>query len=223
MSACRPSRLFIALFVVVLARASGQQLPADTRMLVELETPISSRDAVVGQPVELKVLEPVLAKDRTVLVPAGAKLWGKVTHVVRSRAEDKTGEISFKVERGRWNEQDVELNAYPVTMAMPLVLKDETPDDAQLNTGQIYNAPIAITKSAQIAVNKEIRKRAQDPSSRRSGEDEFKLRVASQPVPDDWGMIRAENPEIWTIIGSNARDISLPKRMRFILRHVAGR
>lgn len=215
----RSSRFLVPFLFLALARASSQQFPVDSRVIAELETPISSKDAVAGQAIELKVLEAVVAKDRTVLMPVGAKLFGKVTHVVRSKPEDPTGEISFRVERAQWKDHDMELHAYPVTMAMPLVLKDETPDDPQLNTGQIYNAPIAVTRSAQSAVSKQIAKRAQDPSAGRR-EEERKLTLSSQPLPQNWGMVRAEEKEIFTIIGSNTRDISLPKRMRFVLREV---
>lgn len=206
-------------FLALQVAETPKALPPDLRITAHLEDKLSSKNATVGQVVELRVDEDVMDKKRTVYIPKGAKLTGRVTHVVRSTPGALTGEISFHVERAQWKEGEVALDAYAVTIAMPLLLVDENrvPQDEERSPNTLQ---VAVTQSAANAIAKQARRRAADPTFGRPEEQFSKVRQKSEPVPADWGIIQVDDPNVWSIIGSNERDISLPKGMRFVLRNL---
>jgi hypothetical protein len=79
-------RLQIVFAVLVLASAAGaqSQVPAGTRFLVELRNQLEAHKAKRGKKFEARTLEALTASDGRI-VPAGAKVRGRVGFVERSR------------------------------------------------------------------------------------------------------------------------------------------
>jgi hypothetical protein len=73
----------------------GSELPADTVASVRLVTPLDSRTAQPGTPVEALLTRPLFSEDHKLVFPVGTRFQGNVTEVTSARALHHHGQLSF--------------------------------------------------------------------------------------------------------------------------------
>lgn len=93
--------MHFSVVVLLLAQVMMTTPPSDRTIYAELKKPLSSDHSHVGERVELEVLEDWRDKDGHVLIPAKAKLTGKVVAAFKHRGK-QPGSLSFVVEDGEW-------------------------------------------------------------------------------------------------------------------------
>ncbi len=82
----------------------GSQPPANSVVHVRLITPLDSKTAALGDPVEAVVSQPLFSGDRKLIVPEGTHLIGKITVAQSARFFHRGGRLRF-------NFQELELPA----------------------------------------------------------------------------------------------------------------
>lgn len=85
-------------------------VPADTELVLELTQALSSKSSRRGDPVALRLAEP-LRWNGQLLVPAGAVAAGDVVHADRAKAGGQAGELVFAARYLLWNNQRLPLRA----------------------------------------------------------------------------------------------------------------
>jgi hypothetical protein len=100
----------VVLSLMALLLQAPTTLPGDTFIQAALKKEITSRRSHPGQPVILSVTDDVKAGDGAVLIPAGAKLTGKLL-VSRKRQDGSPSAISFVVDQAEWKNGSMPLNA----------------------------------------------------------------------------------------------------------------
>jgi len=101
-------RIF-ALIAALLLQAPAV-VPGDVYIQAELKKEITTRRSHPGQPVVLTVTRDASGADGKVVIPAGAKLSGKLV-VVHKREKDAPATFGFVVDRAEWKGGSVPLNA----------------------------------------------------------------------------------------------------------------
>jgi hypothetical protein len=77
-------RLCIVLFAAVASAQTGSPVPAGTALMVKLETTLATFSNKAGDPFQGSVTQPVVLNGKT-LIPAGARIEGRVTKVAEPR------------------------------------------------------------------------------------------------------------------------------------------
>jgi hypothetical protein len=73
----------------------GSEVPPGSIVHVLLLTPLSSATEHVGSPARALVSEPIFSTEHHLILPAGARLDGSVTHVVAARRLHRNGQLRF--------------------------------------------------------------------------------------------------------------------------------
>jgi len=90
-----------ALVLLLVAQVRTYQSPTELSILAQVEKTIASNRSHPGDHIELLVLEDCRNKDGLVLIPAKAKLTGRVVLVTKHRNTDP-GVLSFLIEKSDW-------------------------------------------------------------------------------------------------------------------------
>ncbi len=85
-------------------------VPADTELVLELTQALSSKSSRRGDPVALRLAEPLQWQGQ-LLIPAGAVAAGDVVHADRAKAGGQAGELVFAARYLLWNSQRLPLRA----------------------------------------------------------------------------------------------------------------
>src|SRR5581483_347569 len=81
-------------------------VPSDVYIMAELKKEITTRRSHPGQPVVLTVIRDVNGANGTVVIPAGAKLTGKLV-VSHKREKDGPAAFGFVIDRAEWKGESV--------------------------------------------------------------------------------------------------------------------
>ena len=90
--------------------ATSSNTPPETRWMIHavLTTPLNSKTAKVGDPVEALVVEPVLDQNHAIAIPQGAMLVGKVANSKPARSFGRSGKLRFNFQQVRFPEKPPE-------------------------------------------------------------------------------------------------------------------
>jgi hypothetical protein len=75
--------------------ALGVVPPADSIVSVRLITPLDSRTAIPGTPIQALLTRPLFSSDRRLIFPVGTKVEGKVTAVKHARSFHRNGQLAL--------------------------------------------------------------------------------------------------------------------------------
>jgi hypothetical protein len=176
-----------------------QGIPDGTRIFVTLNTTIDARKAAVGDPVKLEVTHGVRGADGKILIPAGAKLFGKVSVAVARSKQQPESQLSIVVQRALWKKGSADLNGFiaggidpPAGMRAPMeILVWGTQPSVADTTPPPPGTTIALPGEG---------------NQRRTGLPDVDLRIASDPT-------------IGSVLVSKKKDVVLESDTTFVIRH----
>lgn len=200
--------LFACLYLAPLALAQAAQpkpqpshpLVSDgTRISVELKTTINAKKAKAGDPVKLEVTQDVRGADGQILIPSGAKLFGKVSVAVAITKQQPESQLSIVVERAEWKKGSADLNGFIVGGLSGVGRTDIVAVYVGGSQGSIAEGP------------------APPPSvySRLPGEEAD----PRPPALSDVELKVADDPSIGSVLVSKKKDVVLESGTTFVIRH----
>lgn len=179
-----------------------RSVPDGTRISVELKNTLNAKRVKVGDPVRLEVAADVRGVDDKVLIPAGAKLFGRVSVAVPYSKQSGESQLSIVVERAEWKKGTADLNGFivrgprqpprlgtadvPIGTGYDVLVLGEAPAP-----GPIPNIPLP---GGQV-----------DP--RRAPLTDVELRVA-------------DDPKVGSVLISEKKDVVLESGTTFVIRHI---
>lgn len=204
--------LFLSLAALSFAQTATQSppsqsqqrlIPDGTHISVELNTTLNSKKAKVGDPVKLQVTEDTRSADGTVLIPAGAKLFGKVSLAVPYSKGSGESRLSIVVERAEWKKGSATLNGFIAGRIVPPPYSLRNLVDqyvwVEVPPGTTYPGPTSIPPRGTVST----------AESR-----------GQRPHPAESQLRMADDPKIGSELVSKKKDVELESGTTFVIRHI---
>lgn len=187
---------FIVGFPTLQAASSGATtLPDGIRISVVLKTTVSAADSKPGTPVVMEVTEDVKGPKGQVLIPAGAKLKGRITKAVPWSKERKESSLALVAERAEWKDGAATLRAFIVGKLHVLNGALGAPaGSGPLQGAEVIEGPNSPPPS-------------EEPSTRALVDSSARLRLAAEP-----------EPEVVTEVYSTANGVQMDAGSTFALK-----